>query len=376
MRLVGTLNNQKHVKTFSFFLNKKGIEHSFEPVNGDLDRQELWIENEDRIPQALEFLEKFKEDPENEEFSEYFSHVEQVKEDIIKKVRQQRARNFRFRMEVVPQTQFSGKVSTLLLGLTLLFYVWIAFFPVKNPSETTSVYNASPVFENFLFDYPSQSEARDQFYELYGKTPTSELPEEGLYLLKKWQEGKEWQGFYPAAIEYFKTGSAPSLDAPSFEKISQGELWRTVTPAFIHYFFLHLFFNVLWFIMLSNQMEYRLGPFRFALFVFIAAVFSNTCQYLMSGAAFMGLSGVICAMITFVYIRSKNAPWEGYLFAPSAFYFISFFILALAGIQLLSFGLEVTEITKFEAGIANTAHLSGAFAGFVLAKLPLFSRFR
>ena len=93
----------------------------------------------------------------------------------------------------------------------------------------------------------------------------------------------------------------------------------------------------------------------------------------MSGSNFIGFSGVLCAMITFTWFRQKHAAWEGYDLLPMTMAFISLFVVAMFGIQLLSFFLEINGIAPITPGVANTAHLTGAFAGYLLARSNLFS---
>ena len=126
-------------------------------------------------------------------------------------------------------------------------------------------------------------------------------------------------------------------------------------------------------IIIGKQMEKRITLFKYLAFILFAGVFTNICQYLMSVANFIGFSGILCAMIAFVWIRQKRAPWEGYQLHPSTFNFISIFILALFAIQVVSFVIEVTTNQPAFIGIANTAHLAGAAVGFALAHLKFFT---
>ena len=93
----------------------------------------------------------------------------------------------------------------------------------------------------------------------------------------------------------------------------------------------------------------------------------------MSGANFIGFSGVLCAMVAFIWIRQKIAPWEGYPLQKSTITFLAFFVAAMLSIQIVAFYWEVQNVTTFTPGIANTAHITGALIGAILGRLPLFS---
>ena len=68
----------------------------------------------------------------------------------------------------------------------------------------------------------------------------------------------------------------------------QGEVWRVLSPVFVHQDIFHLVFNMIWLAMLGRQMEKRLGGFRYVVFIALVGIVSNTAQYFMSGSNFMG----------------------------------------------------------------------------------------
>ena len=106
--------------------------------------------------------------------------------------------------------------------------------------------------------------------------------------------------------------SPSSSTLPCSKKSRREKYWRLFTPCLLHNDIFHIFFNMIWLVVLGKQMEMRLSLFRYALFILIAAVVTNTAQYLMSGSNFIGFSGVLCAMLTFIWMRQKKTAWEGY----------------------------------------------------------------
>lgn len=78
-------------------------------------------------------------------------------------------------------------------------------------------------------------------------------------------------------------------------------------------------------------------------------------------------------MLAFVWVRRKYAAWEGYQLQPGTLGFITFFILLMVAIQLFSFFAEYFWNFPIIPGIANTAHLSGAFIGYLLAKMKFYA---
>lgn len=226
----------------------------------------------------------------------------------------------------------------------------------------------SPAFKKQLvFDYPKTFSLIDQIAGTYGEqgleNPRS-MPKSGQQLYAELERTPYWKGFYN-----YKASS----NAPLFEKIRQGEVWRLITPALLHADLLHIAFNMIWLVMIGKQIERRIGSLRYLLFLLIAGITANTAQYLMTGANFLGFSGIVCAMVTFVWARQQAAPWEGYLMQPSTFNFIVFFVLLMLGLQTLSLLLEVTMQKTLPVNIANTAHLAGAAIGYLMGRLNFFA---
>jgi GlpG protein len=228
-----------------------------------------------------------------------------------------------------------------------------------------------------MYDYPHAFEILDKIIKVYGieslVNPKALPPEEGI-LVNQFLQTPYWHGLYDIAINYLTRPEYEfPFSTPMFEKIQEGEIWRTFTPCLLHGNIFHIFFNMLWVVFLGKLIEERIGPMRYILFIVIAAVVSNTAQYLMSGPNFVGYSGVICGMFAFIWSRQKQAPWESYPVAPFVLTFMFFFILCLAGIEMLAFITKIYTKTEYFPSIANTAHLIGGVTGYFLGRLNLMS---
>jgi GlpG protein len=74
----------------------------------------------------------------------------------------------------------------------------------------------------------------------------------------------------------------PSIPLSSPDILIQvrgGELWRLVTPIFLHFGGFHLLFNLLMLQNMGTLIESREGTARFLGFVFLSALISNVAQY-------------------------------------------------------------------------------------------------
>lgn len=257
-------------------------------------------------------------------------------------------------------------VTTLLLALCVTLFVWINLSPHAQP-----IYG-SPIRQTLLFDDPQAFKIIDTLISTYGKEALEQpfsLPPEGINLLFSLEQHPYWLGLYQEALNRLH-GQTSSTIPPLFEKIRQGELWRLVSPILLHADIFHLLFNLLWLYVLGRQMEIALGSLPYLGFILITATFSNTVQYLMGGAQFIGLSGVLCAMLTFIWNRRFYS--SAYQLLRPTFFFMMLFIGAMAALQALAFVLEAITGYTVSTQIANSAHISGALLGLALAKSGIF----
>ena len=134
-----------------------------------------------------------------------------------------------------------------------------------------------------------------------------------------------------------------------WSEILNGQVWRLITPIFVHYTFLHILFNMFWLHDLGSQIEKRKGSKFFITFVLTLALFSNLAQFLMSGPAFGGMSGVVYGLFGYVFIKCKFDPGDGFridMFIANVMF--AWFILCFLGV----FG-----------NVANWAHAGGLLVG-------------
>jgi GlpG protein len=140
-----------------------------------------------------------------------------------------------------------------------------------------------------------------------------------------------------------------------------GQLWRLVTPVFLHFGLLHITFNALWCWELGRRIERALGSLNLlGLFLVIAAV-SNTAQQAVSGPVlFGGLSGVVYGWLGFAWTAGRlNPRWRE--LTPSTgimLFMVGWLLVCLVGI---------VDVLGFS--VANAAHVGGLLSGAVLGML-------
>jgi len=145
------------------------------------------------------------------------------------------------------------------------------------------------------------------------------------------------------------------------ESLGAGQFWRFITPAFLHFGFLHFLFNSLWVWDLGRRLELLLGRTQYILFFVVTASLSNLAQYLwINQSLFGGMSGVVYAFIGFIIVSHRLAPNKLTAVPPAILGFMLFWlVLCMTGVVDYFIG----------GGIANAAHLGGLAAGCVFALL-------
>ena len=146
--------------------------------------------------------------------------------------------------------------------------------------------------------------------------------------------------------------------------MSGGQVWRLITPDFLHFSWSHLIFNsvMMWF--LGSQIEWMDGRGRLLILVGATSVVSNGFQYLVSGPLFGGLSGVVYGALAYCWLSQRRRP--RFQFPP-----------ALVTFALLWMVIGYTPLPEMigVGRMANEAHLGGFLAGLACAAiLPLRGR--
>ncbi|CDG19579.1 rhomboid family intramembrane serine protease GlpG [Xenorhabdus doucetiae] len=131
------------------------------------------------------------------------------------------------------------------------------------------------------------------------------------------------------------------------------ELWRYLSPALLHFSLTHLLFNLALWWYFGSQVERKIGGGKLFEITIVSAIFSGWAQSLFSGSHFGGLSGVVYALIGYVWLTGEISPKRG-ISAPRG-------LIAISVIWLL-----VGYFNLFSLKIANAAHVSGLILGLLM----------
>jgi GlpG protein len=89
-------------------------------------------------------------------------------------------------------------------------------------------------------------------------------------------------------------------------EVWQGQVWRLVTPMFIHFGALHLVFNMMWLRDLGSFIQNRFGAWYLTMMVLLGSLATNVAQFCWNGSMFGGMSGVNYALFGFLWMRGKH----------------------------------------------------------------------
>lgn len=133
-------------------------------------------------------------------------------------------------------------------------------------------------------------------------------------------------------------------------EISNGEIWRLITPIFIHFGAIHLVFNLLWLRDLGSMIEARQSTLHLVILVLVLAVSGNLAEFYIGHAArFGGMSGVVYGLVGYIWIRGRFDPASGLFLHPyTVATMLIWYFLCFSG----AVGV-----------IANTEHTTGLLLG-------------
>ncbi|MFG1494925.1 rhomboid family intramembrane serine protease [Halobacteriovorax sp. ZH4_bin.1] len=152
-------------------------------------------------------------------------------------------------------------------------------------------------------------------------------------------------------LYYLFLFSTSKVDA--FADINKGEYWRLLSPAFIHFGYIHIFFNMLWWKELGKLIEVTKGSVFLFILLLFTAISSNILQAVMSPGMFGGLSGVVYGLLGFLWPYSRLNP--GFKFK-----------LPTSDIVLMVGWLFLGFFDVFNFKMANWAHGGGLVSGAIL----------
>ena len=327
MRLIGSIQDEQQAENFAAYLLTEGVDTHVEPEDG---QYEVWIKDEDLIDRAVNEFKQFESNPADPKYASALPKAKELHLEKVKK-RQRMAKN------IVSVSGGKGIKRNHPLTISLIV-ICAAVFLLMNFGDIRSVTEAT--FRALAFNAMTEPAARI------------------------------------VVANNYENMDAIAVRAAS---VSSGEIWRLITPIFIHFGVFHLVFNMYWMFFFGSQIEHRYGSLWYALLIVLAAAISNFFQCVVPaeiggsrpefiGGYFLtllgGMSGVVYALFGFVlmrmtYDRSSN------LFVPQSTVVILLIWLVFC---MTPFCQILTGIS-----VANWAHGVGLIVGLIAGYWPMIS---
>lgn len=141
-------------------------------------------------------------------------------------------------------------------------------------------------------------------------------------------------------------------------EVRRGEVWRLLSPIFIHLHSLHLAFNMLWLWDLGRAIELRHSTRRLALLIAVTGILSNLGQFYYAGPGFGGMSGVVYGLLGYIWIQGHLNPMAGlFLHKQIAIMIMAWYVLCWTGLL---------------GPVANMAHTVGLATGLAIGFVSVY----
>ena len=154
----------------------------------------------------------------------------------------------------------------------------------------------------------------------------------------------------PLFVTVFSVQGDYATWVQGLSEIRSGEIWRLFSPMLIHFGFLHLLFNMLWFVVMASLVEARERTGKLLFLLLTIGAISNLAEYYLTGPYFGGMSGVLYGLLGYIWMKVKFDPLSGYFLGMNTvtLLMIWFFVCLLGVIP----------------NVANMAHVFGLLSGF------------
>ncbi|MFP6620735.1 MAG: rhomboid family intramembrane serine protease [Pirellulaceae bacterium] len=330
MRQLTSLTNEEHARRLTAYLITEGIEaHTEQDDAGWL----IWVREEDDLPAALEIFEQFQADPEHTRYREAVQTATTLQQEDAKRQQERQEQVKRQHVQMRGQwRQGRGKRHNPLTKMLIALSVLVSL--------------------------------------LAGTLLNARAPKNGWSRHLQFADAALVQRERQAILD--ENGMVTAQDEQRLALISlqtnPWELWRLVTPIFLHMGIMHLVFNMLWLHDLGSSLEARYGTPRYAGLVVTIAILSVLAQSLAptTWEAFSGtwnhggMSGVVYGLLGFIWVRMRMDPSARLFLHPTTIMFM---------IGWLFFCVFLTQAGTMP--IANLAHAAGLLAGMGISRMTL-----
>jgi GlpG protein len=293
MRRIGTLSNEQDARRFAEYLYSQDIRTRVDEAG---EQWEVWGLDEDRIDDARRELDTFRSTPHAEKYVVATREAQQKRDAELRQAIQARKLQVNLRDRWQRPSLLQLPVTIALIAASIAITMLCEFGQNRKPTGYLQIQHTTPVGSDRI-----------------------------------------------------------QVNLRPFNEVREGEVWRLVTPIFLHFSAWHLLGNMYWTAVFGSMLERRQGSLSLLWKVLLIAVFSNVAQYAAThfDYSFGGMSGVGYGLFGYIWMKGHFDPDDGIGLPRET---TTFFLIWLV---LCSLGLI--------GPIANWAHSAGLVAGILLA---------
>jgi rhomboid protease GlpG len=334
MRQAGVLDDEAQAQRFADYLYALGITSK---VDRDGGGWAIWVHDEEKVAKASEELAAFRANPDDAKYATAQSQARTKRQSDLKREEQARRNMIDMRRRWDRSPAGPTPVTMMLLVISIAVAV------------LTNLGSAG--------DGPEQAPARGLANKLMF-VPTSATEE-------VWgNDGRLTSAMRLHVAGMSREEAESYIRRQAFEPIRRGEVWRLVTPIFLHFGAMHLLFNMWMLWDIGRLVEGRLGSLKFFLLVLLIAVVSNFAQFYITSLyevsyafnTFGGMSGVLFGLLGYAWMKSRYDPAAEIFVHPNTVLFMMIWLVVCA------LGLI--------GHVANWAHSMGLAVGMAIGIAP------
>lgn len=307
MRQAGIISTEAEARCLADYLLTRGIEAQ---VDEEVEGWAVWIRDENHLAEAKELFQQYLEDPRDPRYDEAAGLAGEIRRQANRKAEQVRKNVVDMRSQWNRGTARRAPLTFAVIAACVLVFI------LTDPFKGERAQSNSQTTRMLLFCQPANA--------LTGKT------------------------------------------ADRLNDIRAGQVWRLITPIFLHWGPWHLAFNMYMFFYFGRMIEDRRGTWRLLLMIVVIGVFANVCQELIEGPRTVppslggGMSGVLYGLFGYAWMKTMYEPKLG-IFVSQATVLILIVWFFLCLFELIG-------------PIANTAHGAGLILGAAWGYAPVFWR--
>lgn len=245
--MIGEIQGESTARTFGDFLYAQGIANEVEP--GRADHWAVWVKSDDDLARAADFLRLYLQNPADDRFLGASRAAAELK-------RKEGEDQAAYRRRVRKARNFFPSTSSHRFGIITYALIFVCA---------------------------------------------------GVFVLTKF--GRDFEPVDSLWLSNYRTFAPLWKRVIDLREVRAGEVWRLVTPIFIHMNVMHIFFNMMWMATLGSLIEARQSRALMIRLVLLLGIGSNLVQYVSYGTGnFGGMSGVVYGLIGYMWMRGRFDP--------------------------------------------------------------------